>query len=135
MQTRSKGFTLLELMVVVGIIAILAALVYPSYVREVVKTKRSKGAACLMEQAQFMERYYATNMGYTGAVLPSTACSQELASDYSFAFSVAPAATTYTLSATPRGRQAAKDSFCGTMSINEKGTKTVTGTSSPSDCL
>jgi len=137
MRNGNKGFTLLELMIVVGVIAILAILVYPSYAREVVKTKRSTGAACLMEEAQFMERYYSTNMGYAGATLPVTACATDLSGVYTFGFSAGPTATTYTLAATPQGRQAAKDLLCGTMSVNEKGTKTVSGTSSatPAECF
>jgi type IV pilus assembly protein PilE len=90
-----------------------------------------------MEEAQFMERYYSTNMGYTGAALPDTACKLELASDYSITITAGPTATTYTLSATPLGRQLAKDKLCGTMSVNEKGTKTVSGSNSatPSECF
>lgn len=128
MHIRSKGFTLVELMIVVGIIAILAALVYPSYVREVVKTKRSTGASCLMEEAQFMEHWYATNMGYAGAALPlDLACAKDLDGVYSFTISAGPTATTYTLAATPQNRQAAKDTLCGTMSIDATGAKSVSG--------
>ena len=84
-----------------------------------------------------MERYYSTNMGYAGAVLPGTACTVELGNHYAFAFSAGPDATTYTLAATPQGQQASKDAQCGTLSINERGGKTVSGASSatPSICF
>src|SRR3546814_14075757 len=74
MKTQMRGFTLIELMVVVAIIAILASIAYPAYTDYIVKTRRSAGAACLLEQAPFMERYYTTNMGYSSAALPATAC-------------------------------------------------------------
>ncbi|WP_133478304.1 type IV pilin protein [Cognatilysobacter segetis] len=137
MQTRNSGFTLIEIMIVVVIISILASIAYPAYIKYTIKARRSAGAACLMEQAQFMERYYSTNMGYTGAALPATGCTTELASHYSFGFSAGPAATSYTLAATPRGTQAAKDTECGTMRIDQKGTKTVSGTASatPARCF
>ncbi|MFT3669119.1 MAG: type IV pilin protein [Pseudoxanthomonas sp.] len=137
MQKRSAGFTLIELMVALAVMAILAAIAYPSYTGQIMKTRRSAGAACLMEQAQFMERYYSTNMGYAGAVLPATACTNDLNDHYTFAFSAGPDATSYTLAATPQGQQADRDSQCATMSINERGTKTVSGShsSTPSDCF
>lgn len=126
MKTQVRGFTLIELMIVVAIIAILASIAYPAYTDYIVKTRRSAGEACLMEQAQFMERYYTTNMGYTGAVPPATACTTELSAHYSFGFSAGPAAATYTLAATPQGSQASRDS-CGTLSINQVGTKSSEG--------
>src|SRR3546814_3057220 len=52
MKTQMRGFTLIELMVVVAIIAILASIAYPAYTDYIVKTRRSAGAACLLEQAQ-----------------------------------------------------------------------------------
>src|SRR3546814_21115150 len=84
MKTQMRGFTLIELMVVVAIIAILASIAYPAYNDYIVKTRRSAGAACLLDQAQFMERYYTTNMGYSSAELPATACRNELRAQYSF---------------------------------------------------
>ena len=117
--------------------AILATIAYPSYIDQVVKTRRSAGAACMMEQAQFMERYYSTNMSYAGAVLPNTACEADLNGHYVIAFSAGPDATSYTLAASPQGSQATRDTRCGTMSVNERGTKSVSGSSSstPSACF
>ncbi|SMF23476.1 type IV pilus assembly protein PilE [Alteromonadaceae bacterium Bs31] len=56
-----KGFTLIELMIVVAIIAILSALSYPSYRNHVCKTERGQARADLMAFAQAMERFYTTN--------------------------------------------------------------------------
>jgi len=122
-RSKMKGFSLIELMVVVAVIAILASIAYPSYMQHIVKTRRSAGEACLLEQAQFMERYYTTNMKYSGAALPGTGCAAELAEHYAFAFEAGPAATTYTIAANPQGSQAARDS-CGKLTINQVGVKT-----------
>ncbi len=126
------GFTLIELMIVVAIVGILAAIAYPSYQGHVIKTRRGSAQGCLLELAQFMDRYYTTNMAYTGAALPTTACRNELASFYTFSVTI-PSATTFSITAAPQGAQTA-DTTCATLGINQLGTKSETGTGSVSDC-
>ncbi|MGN6701858.1 MAG: type IV pilin protein [Burkholderiaceae bacterium] len=63
----ARGFTLIELMIVLAIVAILAAIAYPSYQEQVRKSRRADAQAVLTEAAQWMERYYTQNNNYDAA--------------------------------------------------------------------
>lgn len=136
-QRKVSGFTLIELMIAVVIIAILAAISYPAYINYTVNTRRAAATACLTEMAQFMERYYTTNMTYVGAdgAMPNTSCRNELATFYTFNVP-APTANTYALQAVPQGQQATKDTKCATLGLSQTGEQSVTGSASasPAEC-
>ena len=68
---KTKGFTLIELMITVAIIGILAAIAYPSYIEYTKKTRRAEAAAVLMEAVQVTERHFSQNGVYTGAPIPT----------------------------------------------------------------
>lgn len=119
---KQKGFTLIELMIVVSIIAVLAAIAYPSYQRYVVKSRRAAAAGCLQERAQNMERYYTTNLTYVGATLLQ--CDAALQPFYAVGFQTAPSADSpryYVLQAVPQGAQ--QNDSCGTLTIDAKGVR------------
>jgi len=129
MKKTVSGFTLIELMVVVAIIAIIAAVAIPSYQQHIIRTRRAAAEVCMMEQAQWMERFYTTNMTYAGAALPPTPCQNDLAAFYQMQFNAVPTATTYSIDAIPIGPQAADT--CGTLNIDQAGTKTPNPVANP----
>ena len=121
----ARGFTLIEMLVVMAVVGILFNLALSSYQSNVLKTKRQAAQSCLMEYAQYMERYYTTNttnpQSFTGASLSATAaCATSLASAY--AFTLSSTSGTYTLTATARGTQV-KDTGCTPLTLQQDGTR------------
>jgi type IV pilus assembly protein PilE len=133
---REAGFTLIELMIVVVIIAVLAGIAYASYQNQVVNSRRSAAAVCLQEKAQLLERFYTTNMTYVGFPEASltNACNADLEPFYAFGRSGALAAKSFQLQAAPEGMQQ-RDTKCATLSLNSQGVQGESGTaSSASEC-
>jgi type IV pilus assembly protein PilE len=129
-----RGFSLMELMIVIAIVGILAAVAYPSYQEHIVKTNRGNAKACLSEHAQFMERYYTTNMTYVGAA-PNLGCRTESNLDRRYTITVGNLAQgTYTITATPINVQLASDTLCGTLTLNQAGARTASGTGGAALC-
>ena len=117
--TCNKGMTLIELMIVVAVVGILAAVAYPSYQEHIRKARRADAQTALMELAQFMERYYTSNGTYVGAALPFTEAPKDGgAKFYDLEFSAGPAASTYTLRASPKSADA-----CENLTLTHTGAK------------
>ena len=57
-QTKNNGFTLVELMIAVGIVGILSAIAYPSYQNSILKSRRADAKSGLLQLTNFMERLY-----------------------------------------------------------------------------
>lgn len=125
--SRNRGFTLIELMIVIVVISVLAAIAYPSYQEYVRRAKRVDAQGVLLELAQFMERHYTANGTYLTAddkapVLPFTAAPKDgTNSNYDLSFAAKPTASGYTLQAVPKGSMAGDS--CGTLTLNNTGAK------------
>jgi type IV pilus assembly protein PilE len=127
LMTHARGFTLLELMIVVVIIAILAAIAIPAYGRYAFRAHRPDGQELLLRIANAQERFYATSNKYGS--LTDLSYSDPAVSEkgyYSVAVVVGadPAGNTsqvFTATATPVGAQA--NDACGALSIDNVGTK------------
>lgn len=131
LRHRARGFTLIELMIVVVVVSIIIAIAFPSYTEQVRKGRRADAKAALAELSQFMERTLVENKTYTpgGAspTLPFTESPKDGTSKYYTLSLRAVAATSYTLQAVPKNAQA--NDKCGTMTLNSLGVKTAALTS------
>lgn len=115
-QRPRFGFTLIELMVVVAIVGILAAIALPAYQQHVLRSHRVAAQASLLEAAQFMERGFTQTNAYPNA-LPAGIQADR------YTLTLARTANTYTLTATPTGAQAGDS--CGTMTVTHTGARTA----------
>lgn len=132
------GFTLIELMMVVAVISILAAIAFPSYQNYVDRAKRTDGKNILMEMASRQERYYFDNNSYTTDPTELGYSSDPATSPeghYTVSISNQPTgdiATGYTLTATPAAPFSDPD--CGNLTLNSRGVKDRTGTEMMDRC-
>jgi len=128
---KNVGFTLIELMIVVAIIGILAAIAYPSYQGALRDSRRGAAQADLVELAGAMERYYTTNNSYIGGdglvtsgdpLFLFNESPQEGAAKY-YDLTTIVAAASYAISAAPKNAQATD--YCGTLTLDSTNTKTA----------
>lgn len=115
-----RGFTLIELMVVVAVVAILAAIAYPSFQDAVRKSKRGQVKADMVEYAQMAERHFSVANSYTDFDLPRTFSPRE-GGTVRYQLVLAKTATTFTITAEAQGDQ--EKDRCGDLSLDQTGRK------------
>jgi type IV pilus assembly protein PilE len=134
---RQSGFTLVELMIAVAIVAILAAIAYPSYQRYVARTHRNAATACMSHYAQFLERFYTANLTYVGAAPGELPCTRDNSLDDRYTIGIRDGSLTaraFFIDATPIGVQATIDAQCGRLTLDQTGARTVAGTAGRDVC-
>ncbi len=125
-KTKQKGFTLIELMITVAIIAILAAVAIPNYSAYVKRGKAAEATSTLALLKNRMEQYYQDNKTYLDIVGPpvlTAPCSPQVGTTKYFTYDCAAqqTASQYTLTATPIANQGVDDVG---YTIDESGNKT-----------
>lgn len=126
-----QAFTLIELMVAVAIVGIVAALAYPSYTSHIVKANRSAAQSFMLALANKEEQYLLDARQYTTTVNDLLTAPSDVLANYSVTITTGATPPTYTITATPTGNQASKDTACGTLTLDQAGTKGTSVTPSP----
>ncbi len=130
---RMKGFTLIELMIVVAIIAILLTIALPAYNDQIRKSRRAQGKTDLTEQSQILERMFTVDRDYSlatgslcagggGPTVNSPLSGTAWYTIVAVCTKVGTPYTAYTLTATPNGDQLMDK--CGTLTLTSVGAKT-----------
>lgn len=120
MKYSSKGFTLIEVMIVVAIIGILAAIAYPSYDEYVKRGNRTEGQAFLHDVAARQERYFSQNNEYADTAAKLNVSTSSETGKYTLTIATT---DSYTLTATPTFT----DTKCGNLTLNALGVKGAGG--------
>jgi type IV pilus assembly protein PilE len=127
-RARAAGFTLIEVMIVVGIVAILAGIALPGYQEYTRRAHRAEARAALLQAAHWLERvatatglYLADDEAFPDAMksVPSQG--------YAISFTTPDKGQSYTLSATPRNNQIGDK--CGGFTLNHAGDRGLSASS------
>jgi len=136
---RSGGFSLVELMIVVVVIALLAAIAIPSYTSYMLDSRRVDGVSFLTEVAGEQVRFFSENNRYAATMAElgygNDATDNSNEGFYTLSITTSNANQSYVLTATPvaAGPQA-NDTECAVLTLNSSKQKTVSGTGTPADC-
>ncbi len=142
---NKKGFTLIELTVVLFIVALLLTIALPGYQFQLRKTRRSLGGAVLYDAVIRQEQFFVdhkryavdlTELDYPAspyAIDPEGRAVGALAANRIYLIDVASQQNTYTLFAIPQLGQA-QDVLCGTLSLDSMGIKLASGSAPVQDC-
>ena len=144
-QHASRGFTLVELMIVVVVASILLAVALPSYKSYVRQSRRTEAKSAVLDLAGREERYFSTNganysavatdMGYTAFGIPIGNGYYKLAVSVPATTPNAPATPSYSVTATPvAGQSQVSDTQCTSFSVDSSGAQFSTGTATSQYC-
>ena len=139
LKADERGFTLIELMIAIAIVAILAGISVPIYRGSIDGSYRSDAKSALVEMTHFMERVYSTNNTYApaGDEWPDLPITEAPANNPQYNLSIQgdAADNEYTLQAVPIVGGSMAGDVCGTFTINQIGERGFTGADgTESDC-
>jgi type IV pilus assembly protein PilE len=130
---RTRGFTLVELMITLVVGAILVTIAVTSYTRQVRKSRRTEAKTVVLDLAGREERNYSTSnsyvavpasLGYTGAAFPIVVGNGYYNINVAVVAAAPGVPTTFTITATPIGDQA-NDTKCASFTVTDQGVQSA----------
>lgn len=124
----SAGFTLVELMITVAVLAVLVTIAYPAYQGQMLKARRTDAKVSLMNTAQALERCFTQYSAYNHSSCPTVPATSD--EGYYTLAATTLTATTYTLTATP----VSSDPDCGNFTLTHTGAEGASGSLGSATC-
>ncbi|WP_440053607.1 type IV pilin protein [Pseudoalteromonas sp. T1lg65] len=131
-HSNIKGFSLLELMIVLAIVGILSFVAYPSYLDYTARAARAEAMTTLIDAANKQEQYFSDNRVYTED-LAAIGVPNTTENGY-FELAATVENNTFVITATATSGPVGDDRQCETLTINDLGVKGSTGTLSAEQC-
>jgi type IV pilus assembly protein PilE len=125
---KLKGFTLIELMIVIVVIGVLASIAIPSYQDYVTRSKRADAKSAILAAQLAQEKWRANNSTFTNVA------GQASPDGYYTVTVTGASATGYTITAVPQGTQATGDTECADFTTDQDNTQTISGTGVAINC-
>ena len=132
MREQMKGFTLIEILIVVAILGVLAAIALPAYENSVIRSNRAEAKTELLIVAADQERFFSSNNSYSTDATPliTTDGTTRTTENGFYQITVAAGgtgaiATSFVATATPQGRQT--EDVCTTLTLSGTGARGATG--------
>lgn len=142
---RARGFTLIEIMIVVAIVGVLMAIALPSYTSYVARANRADAKGQMLQVAQYMHRFYAANDKFhedrsaaatsnaQGQLVPASMRRSPTDGTQLYELTVEATAVAFTVTAVPlTGTKMAGDP-CGSLTLTSTGVRGVMGGTLPRD--
>lgn len=128
--SHAGGFTLIELMITIAVLAIIVGIAIPSYTQWVIESNRGEGKVVTMQTAQTLERCFTRFSSYANANCAVANGDTINSENARYTVTVASAANTFTLTAAPQRA----DPECGSLTLTHTGVRGITGTGTVDDC-
>ena len=134
MLKKTRGFTLIELMIVIAVLSIIVAVGYPSYMEHVKKSRRAEGMGQLLELADRMERAY-SDLGTYPATTDISEVYMVTTDGGFYTLSIVTSNNvSFTVSATPTSLGKQNTDKCKTFTLTSLGQKSISGSVPNSQC-